>query len=535
MHDGLIQLHTRLHPFRQRIRLLLAERYACWGVAVTGGVAMLLVLIDLLTVWYVTPAALLGLVALGVLAGVVAALVRPLPPMAIAATVEQRRNLKERASTALALHGDPHADAAFRDAITADALTALEPLTPRELFPLRLTRRHLIATGAWVVVVALLLVPALPWFKSPQQQAERLALREAGKILQQQAKQMQQDPQVQQDKTAKQVARNMQKLGIELEKQRIPRREALMRMHKLEEELAKLEHDLAAKEQAALKPAAAAARKAAEVAKQQGKSAKSAKAAAEAKARQQRLEQIAANLEAGNLPAAMDELQQLGEELQQAELSDAERKALAEALEKLAQAAPTTTAASQASTLKQAAKSMSQHSKPGQCKSGQCLAKLSSGKCKSGNCSGNAKNAVASARKGMSGQGQGQGQGQAQGQGQGQGQGQSMSSGGMPGGSPGGGPGMINQSDRPSERLNGVGVDPQRQQAAMNSDAQAYAIDVRGAPDQLDRTNVPYYEVYSDYRKSAEQAIRTEEIPLTERQRVKDYFDALDPASGSGQ
>ncbi len=58
----------------------------------------------------------------------------------------------------------------------------------------------------------------------------------------------------------------------------------------------------------------------------------------------------------------------------------------------------------------------------------------------------------------------------------------------------------------------------------------AYSIDVRGGPDSTTQTNVPYYDVYQDYRRSAEQAVGGEQYPPDERRRVKDYFDALDPA-----
>jgi len=55
------------------------------------------------------------------------------------------------------------------------------------------------------------------------------------------------------------------------------------------------------------------------------------------------------------------------------------------------------------------------------------------------------------------------------------------------------------------------------------------SIDTHGVPGQSDRTHVPYYEVYTDYRKSAEHAMDSEQIPPGARQRVKDYFEALDP------
>lgn len=515
MHEGLIQLQIALHPFRQRIRLLLIERYACWGAAIAGLLALFLIILDHLTRWYITSEGLLGLALLGAMIGAVMALVRPLSPMAVAATIEQRHNLKERASTTLALHADAHADPAFRDAITADALTALGDITPRALFAPQWARRHALAGGAWMVAIILFLLPVIPWFQSPAAEVERLAMREAGKTLQEQAKQMRQDPQMEHNNTAKQVIRNMQKLGVELEKQRLPRREAMVRMHQLEEQLTKLDQSLAKQEREAVKPAADAARKAAEAAKQAA--AKNGKTAAQAKARAQQLEKVASSLQAGDMPSAMAELQQLGEDLQTAELTPEEQQSLAKALQQMAKAAPKTSAANQAKQLQQAANALSKCNKPGQCKGGQCMAKLGKpGNCNGRKCAGR-KAAVANARAGMSG---------------------NCKNGGMcnnPGGTPGTGrgtgPGMVNTANRPTPREPGAGFDAMRQQAQLDKNAPIYAIDTKGAPDAADRTKVPYYEVYPAYKKSAEHAMRSEDIPLAERQRVKDYFDALDPAS----
>jgi hypothetical protein len=57
----------------------------------------------------------------------------------------------------------------------------------------------------------------------------------------------------------------------------------------------------------------------------------------------------------------------------------------------------------------------------------------------------------------------------------------------------------------------------------------AYSVDVKGAPGQTDRTNVPYYEVYPSYRDSAESAINSDQVPASERPRVKEYFNKLNP------
>jgi hypothetical protein len=49
----------------------------------------------------------------------------------------------------------------------------------------------------------------------------------------------------------------------------------------------------------------------------------------------------------------------------------------------------------------------------------------------------------------------------------------------------------------------------------------------KGAPDEPGSSSVPYYEVYGDYKKSAEKALSREDVPSTHRQGVRKYFDSL--------
>lgn len=52
---------------------------------------------------------------------------------------------------------------------------------------------------------------------------------------------------------------------------------------------------------------------------------------------------------------------------------------------------------------------------------------------------------------------------------------------------------------------------------------------VRGAPERGSAAQ-PYYEVYSTYRRAAEDALNREEVPATYKKQVRDYFDSLQPA-----
>jgi len=58
---------------------------------------------------------------------------------------------------------------------------------------------------------------------------------------------------------------------------------------------------------------------------------------------------------------------------------------------------------------------------------------------------------------------------------------------------------------------------------------EAYSIQILGPPDKPGKATVPYYEVYSDYSKAAEHALTREDVPGAYRDRVKTYFESLNP------
>ena len=57
----------------------------------------------------------------------------------------------------------------------------------------------------------------------------------------------------------------------------------------------------------------------------------------------------------------------------------------------------------------------------------------------------------------------------------------------------------------------------------------------KGEPKNGQSSKVPYYDYYTEYHDTAENAMNNEEIPPVERQKVKSYFDALDPGSTSAK
>jgi hypothetical protein len=238
-------LGSQIGAFRRRIKGLLAERMLCRGLMAAGIAALLLILVDLFTVWYVTVPILAVVFLLGALAGLLYGYMRPLDDLAVAITVDQRLGLQERASTALALSTDDNSHPGFRELVTNDAMMHLAGHKPEVVFPNKFTREHKYALGIWGAVIVAFVLPMLPFWYSPAVRVDRANMQEAGTRLKAVAREFKQDPAAQRDKELAKLAQHMKQLGIELQRNRLPKKEALKRINKLNEEIQKAQQSIA--------------------------------------------------------------------------------------------------------------------------------------------------------------------------------------------------------------------------------------------------------------------------------------------------
>ncbi len=99
---------------------------------------------------------------------------------------------------------------------------------------------------------------------------------------------------------------------------------------------------------------------------------------------------------------------------------------------------------------------------------------------------------------------------------------------GQNGGKPGGGAGGSDANTGPRGKLNEV-KDISHSPSMLGESGQVYSAgESKGAPTASSPAAVPYTEVYSDYKKSAESALSKEKVPPAYRNRVKDYFSSLE-------
>jgi hypothetical protein len=583
MEDGFTK---RFALFQRRIVLLATELMLCRALTVAALLAIILLVLSDFTGWYVAPLYIVTLCILGLCAGAIAMRVRYPAPLAIARTIEQRHPLDERISTAIALH-DEIGEQPFRELVIADAAAHLATITPIGLFPHRFTPLHKLALGSWGMVLVLLLLPQFSFLQTPGLRADRLGVHIAGEQLQGLAKTLEAHTDLLKNPEVAKTLHEMKKLAQDLDKNRLPRKEALKRLNSLNDKLKKLEQ--AAKpspaEREQMQQAADALQKslqartpaeqaAAERARQKlahgGKTEQLSAQEQNALAREAHTRQAAQSLEAGDMQRANDELRKLGSDLQDQPAAGTEECAqLAQAMQHLAAASKTdaqalSAAAQKAATAlqqgsaqsqKDAANTMSRMSDPSNAQTAQELAaaqhglddakeQMSSAQSQMAATqgqSGNSGSQQSGAQQGMQSGGQhgqqggnqpGSQAGNQPGQGGGkesQANGQSGNSGQQPGGAggrggiTGGGGGL----DRDAAHRLAAGYHRQNIHVAVGPGSALVIPGDSLGGGQTSNSNVSYHEVYANYSKRASHALDGDQVPPEDRQRVKAYFDAL--------
>lgn len=230
-------LTRRLKLVRRRVRLALATRWALYGLAAglllsAGALFWGGKLWPMLWVWPAWGVAGVISVTCAALGGAASLTVR-LDDFAVARIVEGHASLKDRVSSAVwAVRGAQSES----EALAGDAAASLDQVPLRRTIRIvRWPHVGLPAAAAAVLAVAILL-PSISLFQSPEVREERLAVRKQGAHLQKVA------TRVEQMKTAdkelrQQLAAQLSELGKQLESGRLSSEEARVRMSKLEDRL----------------------------------------------------------------------------------------------------------------------------------------------------------------------------------------------------------------------------------------------------------------------------------------------------------
>ena len=229
----------QLTALRRRVRLLVAERTALAACAGAVAVCILLVALDKFRVLRVEWFHFAGLLGAGLVCGWCWGFARRLGNFEVARAAEERLRLKERLSSAVALGSLAERDPMV-SALVRDAENHLTPVRAKRLFPRRFGRRGQVLLGLLALLAAAMILPEIPALQSKSTRQERAALKKQGERLVKLARRLERRPpprDVTTKKVLKQVALNLKALGKDMQTARITRKQALVKLNKLEKQV----------------------------------------------------------------------------------------------------------------------------------------------------------------------------------------------------------------------------------------------------------------------------------------------------------
>ena len=228
-----------------RLRLVRWVRHASRGALV--GIAVCLVVValshfNLLPSWLYLEAVLPIVLLLGIGIGTLTAFLRPIALMDVARLAEARLGLKERLSSALEFERAPQSalapDAALLMRLQSkDAATYARSLKAADAVPWKWPWESKAALGGLVLLLLALILPNLPMLIPPGVQTERKIVSKTGDKLQQTAKSIAKQADLQNLEGTRRAAANMQHLGQRLSQGHTDKKQAMVQMSKLTQQL----------------------------------------------------------------------------------------------------------------------------------------------------------------------------------------------------------------------------------------------------------------------------------------------------------
>ena len=236
------RLEQELRPFLKRARLLIAGRAALRGGIVGAGVSAVIAIvsgwmIELANLWLYA-----GLILAGVVVGAAWSLRRRPGELLIARIIDDRLGLKDRVGSAVSAEPDE----AMAPALAEDAATHISGSRPRDVLRTRLKREIGILAALCLVTAGFFFAPTVSLLQSKQKRAEVRVIKSQGKKLVAIAKEIRKkELPPDERRIARQVARNMERLGRKMETGRVPKKRALIALNKQQEELRQAQRRMA--------------------------------------------------------------------------------------------------------------------------------------------------------------------------------------------------------------------------------------------------------------------------------------------------
>ncbi|HEX8237022.1 MAG TPA: hypothetical protein VF600_13775 [Abditibacteriaceae bacterium] len=124
-------------------------------------------------------------------------------------------------------------------ALVEDAAARARGLDPKRVYPISFDRTAKALAAVTVAFVAFSLMPNIDWMRSPEQRALAGVLNRQGKELEAVAKQVREKKEIEEQAEAKRMAKKLEALGKRMQRGRMSKKEALLSMGQLRQELEK--------------------------------------------------------------------------------------------------------------------------------------------------------------------------------------------------------------------------------------------------------------------------------------------------------
>ncbi|CEK13028.1 hypothetical protein [Chthonomonas calidirosea] len=189
-----------------------------------------------------------GPILLGLFIGAAVALLPRLSTLSVARLTEQRADLKERLSSAIALETSDSMSPFF-PALRDDAERHAASVDLKAIYPLRIPRTFWLSLLALALLAGVTLLPSLPLFWSKEKKAEMNEVKKEGVRIVRLAQQAEKEATQKHLPMTKQAAEELKKLGTKMREGKLDKVHAMVAMNKLTQKLAEQQRRLAAQKQ----------------------------------------------------------------------------------------------------------------------------------------------------------------------------------------------------------------------------------------------------------------------------------------------
>lgn len=549
---------AKLRAATRRIRLLMLVRYASLALCLGAVIGLLIVGLSKLSL-YPTPEPIItgAIIGFSLLCAIIATLVRPLPPLDVARLTERRADLKERLSSAVEFRaqGVDTAEPFYSEQF-ADAERYATELDLRKLYPVRLPRAF---WGGLVTALALFLLyflPTLPAFWWPQQKKDAEDVKKQGIVITKLAKDTEKAAEQKNLEETKKAAGEAKKIGEAMQRNKLSKKEALVQMQKLTKKVADTQRKMAEKlPSKSLDKAHSEYKKSLEklqreITESQHQKKLASTAPKKLQEQKQNLQQMQNSL--NNMEQAMQKqdqkamqqaMEEMAKQMQSGQMSKEQMQQMQKAMEELSKSLQNSAMQDAAKQLQELAKQMQQMQSM-QNLDPKLLEQLAKMMQKAGQCMGNCPNPgngqmdaealkqlLEALKNGKMQLGMGKnGNIPLNMPGMSPGQMKSMVKSPFKGKGKGHGIGSGSTDDEMTEYLKKVSkANPNTKVTGKRSGPSLdVQITTKGDPEPT-KSATPYYQVYQSSRKAAETSLDKENIPAAYKEQVKEYFDSIRP------